>query len=109
MVGHTGNKEAILKAVSTLDNYIHQLSKICLENNWTMVISADHGNAEQLIDTKNNQPHTAHTVNKVPFLIIDRNVYNLKDNGSLCDIAPTILALMKINKPDEMTGKSLII
>lgn len=109
MVGHTGQKDAILKAVSTLDTYIHQLSKICIENNWIMIISADHGNAEQLTDTENNQPHTAHTINKVPFLIIDKNVYNLKDNGSLCDIAPTILTLMKINQPDEMTGQSLLI
>lgn len=109
MVGHTGKQQAILKAVSTLDNYIYQLSKVCIENNWTMIISADHGNAEQLIDKKNKQPHTAHTINKVPFLIIDKNVYNLRKDGSLCDIAPTILTLMKIHQPEEMTGKSLLI
>ena len=109
MVGHTGKKDAILKAISSLDTYIHKLSKICIANNWVMIITADHGNAEQLTDTENNQPHTAHTTNKVPFLIIDKNVYNLRVNGSLSDIAPTILTLMKINKPEEMTGKSLLI
>lgn len=109
MVGHTGKKEAILKAISTLDTYIHQLAEKCIKNNWTMLISADHGNAEQLIDKKNNQPHTAHTNNKVPFIMIDKQVYTLRNNGALCDIAPTILSLMNIKQPDEMTGKSLII
>ncbi|HCU06648.1 MAG TPA: 2,3-bisphosphoglycerate-independent phosphoglycerate mutase [Holosporales bacterium] len=109
MVGHTGKKEAILKAISTLDTYIHQLAEKCIKNDWIMLISADHGNAEQLIDQKNNQPHTAHTNNKVPFIMIDKQVYTLRNNGALCDIAPTILTLMNICQPDEMTGKSLII
>jgi 2,3-bisphosphoglycerate-independent phosphoglycerate mutase len=109
MVGHTGKKEAILKAISTLDTYIHQLAEKCIENDWIMLISADHGNAEQLIDHKNNQPHTAHTNNKVPIIIVDKQDYSLRNNGALSDIAPTILTLMGLNKPKEMTGNSLII
>lgn len=109
MVGHTGKKDAIIKAISTLDTYIHQLAEKCIKNNWIMLISADHGNAEQLVDHKNNQPHTAHTSNKVPFIIIDKQVYILRDNGALSDIAPTILTLMNLHQPEEMTGSSLII
>ena len=73
-----------------------------------MIITADHGNAEVMMDIKNKQKHTQHTVNKVPFVYVGKEIKSIKNGGQLSDIAPTILALMGEKKPKEMTGKNLI-
>lgn len=108
MVGHTGKWEAALKAMSQIDLSIGKLEEAILEVNGNMIITADHGNIECMFDKKNNQAFTAHTLNKVPFSLINRdNSFSLID-GQLSDIAPTILELMGLEQPIEMTGRSLI-
>jgi len=111
MVGHTGNIDAAKKAVTTVDDCLKDLVKTAKEEDATIVLTADHGNIEQMIDPVTHEPHTAHTTNMVPLAIINAEDSNikLKDSGSLIDVAPTILELMDMDKPEEMTGKSLII
>jgi 2,3-bisphosphoglycerate-independent phosphoglycerate mutase len=108
MVGHTGNISATVKAIQTLDKCLQTLVKQCLENDYAMIITADHGNAEKMLADDGVEPFTAHTLNQVPFVIIDKEKHSLKNNGTLADIAPTILNLMDINPPTIMTGKTLI-
>jgi len=74
----------------------------------SLIITADHGNAELMLDVENNQAHTQHTTNLVPFIVMDEKVSKISDNGSLSDIAPTILAMMDLQTPNEMTGKNLV-
>jgi 2,3-bisphosphoglycerate-independent phosphoglycerate mutase len=107
MVGHTGIMEAAVKAVETLDACIHRVVEAMRAVNGEVLITADHGNAEQMIDHATHQPHTAHTLNAVPFLYIGRRA-QMKDGGALCDVAPTLLAMMGLPQPPEMTGHSLI-
>lgn len=109
MVGHSGLLEPSIKACTAIDEQLAVLEKAILENDGMMLISADHGNIECMIDS-NHQPHTSHTINPVPFVLIGNNVKNIKlQNGRLSDIAPTILGLMGIEQPGEMDGESLII
>ena len=112
MAGHTGNVTAAKKAISFLDDHVSQLVEYALSQNGTAVITADHGNAEHMIDAKTGEMRTQHTTNSVPCIIIDAGLakkrVSLKKNGKLSDIAPTLLKLMNIKKPKEMTGTSLI-
>lgn len=105
MVGHTGNFEATIKAVETVDECIGKLYKKIKEINGTMIITADHGNCDKMIDEEGNII-TSHSLSKVPLIITDKNI-KLKD-GKLSDIAPTILKLLNIEVPKEMTGEILI-
>ena len=105
MVGHTGNYDATSKAVEALDNCLEKLYKKAKENDYTMVIIADHGNCDYMIDDDNNAV-TSHSVSPVPCIISD-NDYKV-NNGRLCDVAPTILDIMELDIPKEMTGNSLI-
>ncbi|MDR2195441.1 MAG: 2,3-bisphosphoglycerate-independent phosphoglycerate mutase [Gallionellaceae bacterium] len=107
MVGHTGVMEAAVKAVETLDACIGRVVAAMLECGGEVLITADHGNAEQLIDHTTHQAHTAHTLNPVPFLYIGRKA-QMVDGGALCDVAPTLLAMMGLPQPPEMTGRPLI-
>ncbi|MDD3012792.1 MAG: 2,3-bisphosphoglycerate-independent phosphoglycerate mutase [Candidatus Gastranaerophilales bacterium] len=111
MVGHTGNLEATKKAVNTVDNCLKKLVKAAKEEDATIVLTADHGNAECMIDPVTGNPFTTHTKNKVPFAVINAEDpdLQLKKTGSLIDIAPTVLDLLDIKKPEEMTGQSLIL
>ena len=109
MVGHTGVMEAAVKAVETVDTCVGKIAQKCKENRVTMLLTADHGNAECMMDPKTKAPHTAHTTNKVPFFVINDNTVKLADDGALCDIAPTVLKILNIKQPEEMTGKSLIL
>ena len=110
MVGHTGSLPAAIKAVETVDECVGRIVKIIEEKKGNLLITADHGNAEQMIDYKTGEPHTAHTTNPVPIILVtDNKEYKLKENGKLADLAPTMLDLMGINKPEEMTGESLLI
>ena len=100
MVGHTGNYEASIKAVETLDNMIGKIYNKCKEYGYTLIITADHGNCECMIDD-NGEAVTSHTTNKVPFIVCDKNI-KLDNINKLSDIAPFILNLLKINIPEEM-------
>lgn len=106
MVGHTGNFDAAVKAVEEVDRCIGRVCEIVKKCGGVMIITADHGNAEKMIG-ENGEVFTAHTTNKVPFAICGMDC-ELRDSGSLCDIAPTMLEILKIKKPAEMTGMSLI-
>lgn len=110
MVGHTGIEAAVIKAVETVDACVGKAVEALKEVDGTMFICADHGNAEQLIDYETNEPFTAHTTNPVPFILVnyDEN-YTLKEGGRLCDIVPTLIEVMGMEKPAEMTGESLLI
>ena len=106
MVGHTGNLEAAIKAVETIDTAVGMIYKKVMEHNGIMLITADHGNAEKMIDYETKNPFTAHTTNLVPLIVTKDNV-ELND-GRLCDLTPTMLDLMNIDIPKEMSGVSLI-
>ncbi|BET35303.1 MULTISPECIES: 2,3-bisphosphoglycerate-independent phosphoglycerate mutase [Wolbachia] len=108
MVGHTGNIKTAEKAVLAVDDCLAKVLSAAEEvGNTALIITADHGNVECMFDEENNTPHTAHTLNKVPFIISCNNL-KLRD-GKLSDIAPTILQLLGLKKPNEMTGSSLIV
>ncbi len=107
MVGHTGNMEAATKAIEALDSCIGRVVKAMQSIGGEVIITADHGNAEQMLDRVTHQAHTAHTLNLVPFLYIGRKA-KLQDNGSLRDLAPSLLTIMGLPQPPEMTGQSLI-
>lgn len=109
MVGHTGDMEATVKAIKFLDQCLFNVYKAVKEDNGILIVTSDHGNAEAMYNPTLNMPHTAHTLNKVPFLLISPWGGELKlKNGSLVDIAPTIIDLLHLNKPAEMEGSSLI-
>lgn len=107
MVGHTGNIDAAVRAMETLDMQLARLVPAVLKLGGMMLITADHGNAEQMWDEKNNAPWTAHTTNPVNFIVVGGDVKSVADGG-LADIAPTMLKILGINKPESMTGHSLI-
>jgi len=109
MVGHSGIMEAAVKAVETLDTCVGRVVNAMLECGGEVIITADHGNAEQMRDNMTQQAHTAHTLNLVPFLYIGRKaVLAAPGAGALQDVAPTLLAMMGLPQPAEMTGKSLL-
>ena len=109
MVGHTGVMEAAVQAVEAVDTCVGRAVDALLAAGGQMFLCADHGNAEQLIDPDSGEPFTAHTTNPVPFLLINSDpAYTLKENGRLCDIAPTLLAMMGLPQPPEMSGISLL-
>ena len=108
MVGHTGVMDAAVKACEAVDDCVGKIAKKALDKGVKMIITADHGNAEWMYNEETKAPQTAHTTNIVPFIIVDNKKYNLRKTGALCDIAPTVLDLMEIKQPEEMTGKSMI-
>ena len=112
MVGHTGVLNAAIKAVEATDTAIGRISEACTKNDYTLVITADHGNAEQMVNATTGAPHTAHTSNPVPLLIqLSSSVKNKtlsRSEGGLKDVAPTILDLMGIEIPSVMTGTSMV-
>ncbi len=107
MVGHTGNIHAACKAIETLDICIGRVVEAAQKTGAEVIITADHGNAEQMHDHANNQLHTQHTTNLVPFIYVGRKA-KLAETGALSDVAPTLLAMMGVPQPIEMTGKSLL-
>ncbi len=109
MVGHSGKIEPTIKAVETVDGCLGEIEKAVRAKGGAMLITADHGNAEMMIDPATGGPHTAHTTNPVPFIVIaeDAKQYTLKANGSLRDISPTILGMLGLSEPKEMTGADL--
>ncbi len=110
MVGHTGNLNAAIKAVETVDTCLGRILEKIKSLNGSALITADHGNADQMIDYVTNEPHTYHTMHPVPLIYVGNDSPNIKlrNGGALCDIAPTALQILGLEKPPEMTGKSLI-
>jgi 2,3-bisphosphoglycerate-independent phosphoglycerate mutase len=109
MVGHSGKIEPTVKAVETVDACLGRIETAVRAKGGAMLITADHGNAEMMIDPATGGPHTAHTTNPVPFIVVaqDSKQYTLKPNGSLRDISPTMLGMLGIDEPKEMTGADL--
>ena len=109
MVGHTGRLDAAVKAVETVDTCLGRLSEAVERTRGTLVITADHGNAEMMRDAETGEPHTAHTLNPVPFIVVNppATIRHL-DDGRLSDVAPTLLDILGLPKPSAMTGHSLI-
>jgi 2,3-bisphosphoglycerate-independent phosphoglycerate mutase len=108
MVGHTGHYEAAVQAIEVLDECVGRVVDATVAAGGELLITADHGNAEQMVDTVANQPHTAHTLNPVPLIYVGKRASALKENGALCDIAPTLLQIMGLPQPAAMTGRSLL-
>ena len=110
MVGHTGVIPAAIKAVEKVDELVGKAVDAVKDVDGVLFICADHGNAEKMIDYETGAPHTAHTTNPVPFILVnyDEN-YTLREGGRLCDIAPTLIEIMGLEKPVEMTGESLLV
>lgn len=107
MVGHTGIIPAAIKAVETVDACVGSLAEAVKEMGGVLFVTADHGNADKMID-ENGDPFTAHTTNPVPFIVVNYPC-KVRDGGRLCDIAPTMLKVMGLDQPAEMTGKSIIL
>lgn len=108
MVGHTGIFKAAVKAAEAVDECVGKVVKALREKGGTLLLTADHGNAEQMLDYETEEPFTAHTCNPVPLILVNNKPYKLKP-GKLADIAPTMLELLGIEKPEEMTGESLLV
>ncbi|MDD3795494.1 MAG: alkaline phosphatase family protein, partial [Lachnospiraceae bacterium] len=110
MVGHTGVEGAAIKAIEAVDECVGKVVAALKEVDGQMFICADHGNAEQLVDYETGAPFTAHTTNPVPFILVNYDsAYTLKEGGCLADIIPTMIEMMGMEQPKEMTGKSLLL
>lgn len=110
MVGHTGNEAATIQALEAVDACLGRISEAVLARGGVLLVTGDHGNAEQMVDLETGEPHTAHTTNPVPFIMVSRDVTNwgLPQAGALRDVAPTMLEILGVAKPEEMTGGSLL-
>lgn len=110
MVGHTGVETAAIQAIEAVDECIGKAVEAIIEVGGTMFICADHGNAEQMVDEGTGEPFTAHTTNPVPFILVNYDAdYTLREGGCLADIIPTMIEIMGMEQPKEMTGKSLLV
>ena len=108
MVGHTGSLPAAIKAVETVDAGLGRIADAIEKSGGALLVTADHGNCEMMRDPQTGGPHTSHTTNPVPLLLVGARNRALKAEGRLADIAPTLLELMELPKPKEMTGASLL-
>jgi 2,3-bisphosphoglycerate-independent phosphoglycerate mutase len=108
MVGHTGSLPAAIKAVETVDTGLGRIADAIERAGGALVVTADHGNSEMMRDPETGGPHTAHTTNPVPVFLLGARNRALVTEGRLADIAPTLLELMDLPKPAEMTGRSLL-
>jgi len=108
MVGHSGNFDATVKAIETIDYCLGEVVPAVRNVGGEVIVTADHGNAEQMFDCHTGQPHTAHTINPVPFIYLGRPASIIKQSGALSDIAPTMLTLLGLPIPEEMTGTSIL-
>jgi 2,3-bisphosphoglycerate-independent phosphoglycerate mutase len=107
MVGHTGVVPAIIRAVETIDQCLDRVMQSVERSGVAVLVTSDHGNCEMMIDPETGGPHTAHTTNPVPFLAINTGARGLRSGGALCDVGPTVLNLLGLEPPPEMTGQDL--
>jgi 2,3-bisphosphoglycerate-independent phosphoglycerate mutase len=109
MVGHSGKLEPTIRAIEAIDAQLTRIYKAIREKNGSWLITADHGNAEQMVDLVTGNPHTAHTTNPVPLIYVAEEAkhFRLRPDGSLRDISPTLLAILNMGLPKEMTGGDL--
>jgi 2,3-bisphosphoglycerate-independent phosphoglycerate mutase len=108
MVGHSGNIAATIRACEIVDEQLARIIASAEKSGARLLITADHGNCEMMIDPETGGPHTAHTTNPVPFLLVeDGQAVSLRSGGALCDVGPTVLAMLGVDRPDEMTGRDL--
>ena len=107
MIGHTGILKAAIEAVTVIDDCLRKVITAVKQVGGTVILTADHGNLEEMVDEK-GEPHTAHTTNPVPLILVNDGKPKLRDNGIHADIAPTMLGILGLQAPEEMTGKSLI-
>jgi 2,3-bisphosphoglycerate-independent phosphoglycerate mutase len=108
MVGHTARREPVIQAVETLDLQSHRVFRVALERGWRVLLTADHGNCDEMVDPNTGEPHTQHTEYPVPFLIMGEGPVKLRIGRGLADIAPTVLDLLGLPLPPVMAGRSLI-
>ena len=108
MVGHTGDFDAAVKAVECIDQCLARITNAVIDTDSQCLITADHGNVEEMVDSDSGQAHTAHTINPVPFVYVGNKNVKLNPKGSLQDVAPTMLELMNLDQPVAMTGQSLL-
>jgi 2,3-bisphosphoglycerate-independent phosphoglycerate mutase len=108
MVGHSGDLDAAIRAVEAVDRCLGRLAEAVRRAGGVLVVTADHGNAEMMRDRATGQPHTAHTLNPVPIVVVNGPAGGTIDDGRLADVAPTLLQIMGLPKPAEMTGRSLL-
>ncbi|MEN8175300.1 MAG: alkaline phosphatase family protein, partial [Pseudomonadota bacterium] len=109
MVGHTAVRHAVIHAVETLDREVGRVLDAAVAKSYSVLLTADHGNCEELVDPGSEGPQTQHTVYPVPLLVIDSEAWVLSTSGGLSGIAPTVLQLMGLPQPDVMTGRSLLV
>jgi 2,3-bisphosphoglycerate-independent phosphoglycerate mutase len=109
MVGHTGDQSAAIRAVEALDRAVGQVLDAAVAEGYSALVTADHGNCDLMVDPETDEPHTQHTTNPVPLLVVDESRWTLAPFGSLADVAPTVLELMGLPQPREMTGRSMLI
>jgi 2,3-bisphosphoglycerate-independent phosphoglycerate mutase len=108
MVGHTAIPDAIIKAVEVLDSEVGRVLDAAVANEYSVILTADHGNCDEYIDPFTGEPSTQHTVYPVPCLIIDKSFWKLRTGAGLSNIAPTVLQLMGITKPESISCKSIL-
>jgi 2,3-bisphosphoglycerate-independent phosphoglycerate mutase len=108
MVGHTAVVDAIIQAVEVLDREVGRVLDAALDSHFSVILTADHGNCDEMVDSKTGEPHTQHSIHPVPCLVIDSEVQTLRAGGNLSVIAPTVLQLMGIPQPEAMAGHSVI-
>ena len=109
MVGHTGNEGAAIRAVEALDREVGRVLDAAGAHGYSAILTADHGNCDLMVDPETDEPHTQHTTHPVPFLVVDESRWILAPAGTLADVAPSVLALMGIPAPADMTGRSMLI
>jgi 2,3-bisphosphoglycerate-independent phosphoglycerate mutase len=109
MVGHTAVRDAVIKAVEVLDKEVGRVLDVAVESGYAVVLTADHGNCDEMVDPETGEPHTRHTQYPVPCMVIDKDTRSLAETDNLSAIAPTLLQLMGIPKPEAMSGNSLIL
>jgi len=109
MVGHTAVRDAVIQAVETLDREVGRVLDVAVEEEYSVILTADHGNCDEMVDPVTGEPHTQHTIYPVPCLVIDRVPWRLATGENLSALAPTLLELMGLPQPEEMTGKSLLL
>jgi 2,3-bisphosphoglycerate-independent phosphoglycerate mutase len=109
MVGHTGNAKAIIRAVETVDECLARVVAAAEQAGARLLVTADHGNCEMMIDPATGGPHTAHTTNPVPFVVVNGGSHAMREGGALCDVGPTILRMLGLEQPAEMDGRDLVL